>query len=283
MPAYGGTLAATHIVKGDCADVILDGVWLVVPPQARIAGVKPNERGKSTLLRALAGLEEPKLRASRAVHPISRFAASRKEGGRRGVSGGEEHAGSRTRISKRTTTCLAWTNQRTTATSPGLALPERSCAGRQARLSSSRSSAAAGPIVRARDGVRCQHERDYAEYRVERERMRRSCAETPGRSKRWPRQAGGAAGRGANALVLDEPTNHLDLGVIEESEAALTASREAWCSSRTTAVSSTQLDGTRTLELDICVLVCLPLRPGSAYAQIHRCPMSSILSERRSP
>ena len=59
MPAHDGTLTATNIVKSYGADVVLDGVSLVVPPRARIGVVGPNGSGKSTLLKVLAGVEEP--------------------------------------------------------------------------------------------------------------------------------------------------------------------------------------------------------------------------------
>ena len=72
MPARGGTLAATDITKGYGADLVLDGVSLVVPPRARIGVVGPNGSGKSTLLRLLAGLEEPDSgRVARRPHQLS--------------------------------------------------------------------------------------------------------------------------------------------------------------------------------------------------------------------
>lgn len=54
-----GTLAATDVIKSYGADVVLDGVSVVVPPRARIGVVGPNGSGKTTLLRVLAGLEPP--------------------------------------------------------------------------------------------------------------------------------------------------------------------------------------------------------------------------------
>jgi len=55
----GGTLAATNVTKSFGADVVLDGVSIVVPPQARIGVIGPNGAGKTTLLRVLAGLDAP--------------------------------------------------------------------------------------------------------------------------------------------------------------------------------------------------------------------------------
>jgi ATPase subunit of ABC transporter with duplicated ATPase domains len=54
-----GTLAASNLTKSYGADVVLDGVSLVVPPRARIGVIGPNGSGKTTLLRLLAGLEAP--------------------------------------------------------------------------------------------------------------------------------------------------------------------------------------------------------------------------------
>jgi len=58
MHDYGGTLAANDISVHRGADAILERVSLAVTPGSRIGVVGPNGRGKTTLLRALAGLEE---------------------------------------------------------------------------------------------------------------------------------------------------------------------------------------------------------------------------------
>ena len=55
----GGTLVANHISKSYGAHAVLEDVSLVVSAGERIGLVGPNGIGKSTLLRLLAGLEEP--------------------------------------------------------------------------------------------------------------------------------------------------------------------------------------------------------------------------------
>ena len=55
----GGSIVASNITKEYGATVVLDRVSLTVPPGARIGVVGPNGGGKSTLLRVLAGLDEP--------------------------------------------------------------------------------------------------------------------------------------------------------------------------------------------------------------------------------
>jgi ATPase subunit of ABC transporter with duplicated ATPase domains len=52
-------LVAAGVSKSYGAEVVLDGVDLVVPPRARIGLVGPNGAGKSTLLRLLAGVDAP--------------------------------------------------------------------------------------------------------------------------------------------------------------------------------------------------------------------------------
>jgi ATPase subunit of ABC transporter with duplicated ATPase domains len=58
MHQQGGTLAAHDISVHRGADAVLERVSLAVTPGSRIGVVGPNGRGKTTLLRALAGLEE---------------------------------------------------------------------------------------------------------------------------------------------------------------------------------------------------------------------------------
>jgi len=59
MHRLRGTLAAHTITKSYGDTVVLDGLSLAVTPSSRIGVVGPNGIGKSTLLRVLAGLEEP--------------------------------------------------------------------------------------------------------------------------------------------------------------------------------------------------------------------------------
>jgi ATPase subunit of ABC transporter with duplicated ATPase domains len=55
----GGSIVATNISKEYGATVVLERLSLTIPPGARIGVVGPNGGGKSTLLRILAGVDEP--------------------------------------------------------------------------------------------------------------------------------------------------------------------------------------------------------------------------------
>ena len=59
MQRYRGTLVARNIAKSYGDTVVLHRLSLTVPPSGRVGVVGPNGIGKSTLLRVLAGLEEP--------------------------------------------------------------------------------------------------------------------------------------------------------------------------------------------------------------------------------
>jgi macrolide transport system ATP-binding/permease protein len=67
----GATLVATDVTRSHGAFVVLDGVSLVVGPRSRLGVVGPNGVGKSTLLRILAGLEEPDSGRVTAARPAS--------------------------------------------------------------------------------------------------------------------------------------------------------------------------------------------------------------------
>ena len=54
-----GGVVAENVTKEYGTALVLDGLSLVVQPDARIGVVGPNGSGKSTLLRILAGLDEP--------------------------------------------------------------------------------------------------------------------------------------------------------------------------------------------------------------------------------
>jgi ATPase subunit of ABC transporter with duplicated ATPase domains len=69
MSRLAGSLVAAGISKSYGAGVVLADVDLVVPPRARIGLVGPNGVGKSTLLRLLAGLEEPDVGRIRRTPP----------------------------------------------------------------------------------------------------------------------------------------------------------------------------------------------------------------------
>ncbi len=84
-----GTLAARSITKSYGETVVLDGLSLSVTPTSRIGVVGPNGIGKSTLLRLLAGLEEPDSGRVTREPPGLEVAHLAQERGVDGLSGGE--------------------------------------------------------------------------------------------------------------------------------------------------------------------------------------------------
>jgi len=80
-----GTLVAANVTKSHGAQLVLKDVTVVVPPRARIGLVGPNGVGKSTLLRILAGLEQPdagSVRRSPPELPVGYLPQSRDTGSR---------------------------------------------------------------------------------------------------------------------------------------------------------------------------------------------------------
>jgi ATPase subunit of ABC transporter with duplicated ATPase domains len=84
-----GTLAAHSITKSYGGTLVLDGLSLSVTPSSRIGIVGPNGIGKSTLLRVLAGLEEPDGGSVAHEPPGLDVAYLVQERSENGLSGGE--------------------------------------------------------------------------------------------------------------------------------------------------------------------------------------------------
>jgi ATPase subunit of ABC transporter with duplicated ATPase domains len=82
-------LTAANITKYHGAQLVLRDVTLVVPPDARIGLVGPNGVGKSTLLRILAGEEEPDRGTVRRTPPGLAVGYLPQEGDQANASGGE--------------------------------------------------------------------------------------------------------------------------------------------------------------------------------------------------
>jgi ATPase subunit of ABC transporter with duplicated ATPase domains len=89
MHRLRGTLAAHTITKSYGDTVVLDGLSLSVTPSSRIGVVGPNGIGKSTLLRVLAGLEEPDAGAVSREPPALGVAYLAQDREAEGLSGGE--------------------------------------------------------------------------------------------------------------------------------------------------------------------------------------------------
>jgi ATPase subunit of ABC transporter with duplicated ATPase domains len=82
-------LAAANITKYHGPQLVLSDVTLVVPAEARVGLVGRNGVGKSTLLRILAGLEEPDRGTVRRTPPALAVGYLPQEEGPRNASGGE--------------------------------------------------------------------------------------------------------------------------------------------------------------------------------------------------
>jgi ATPase subunit of ABC transporter with duplicated ATPase domains len=89
MHRLRGTLAARTITKSYGETVVLGGLSLTVTPSSRIGVVGPNGIGKSTLLRLLAGLEEPDAGTVCREPPGLGVAYLAQERDEDGLSGGE--------------------------------------------------------------------------------------------------------------------------------------------------------------------------------------------------
>ena len=89
MHRLSGTLAARTIGKSYGETVVLDGLSLSVTPSSRIGVVGPNGIGKSTLLRLLAGVEEPDSGSVTREPPSLSVAYLVQERSADGLSGGE--------------------------------------------------------------------------------------------------------------------------------------------------------------------------------------------------
>jgi ATPase subunit of ABC transporter with duplicated ATPase domains len=228
MPAFGGTLAATHIVKSYGVDVILDGVSLVVPPQARIGVVGPNGSGKSTLLRVLAGLEEPdsgcvtRRPSDLSVHYLAQ------ERRRPGLSGGEAARQALYENLDAHDDVFCLDEPTNDLDFSGLALLERFVRRTSSAIvvvSHDRAflervvhrvvefeagtrrvrefSGGWADFERNRDAERRRHERAYAQYREERERLEALLRERRGDARggaKLAKASGGADRRGTHAL-----------------------------------------------------------------------------------
>src|SRR3712207_5966416 len=95
-----GTLVAANISKSHGAHRVLAAVSVVVAPRARIGLVGPNGVGKSTLLRILAGLEEPDAGRVRRSPPGLTVGYFPQEAPAADVSGGEAARAALARITE---------------------------------------------------------------------------------------------------------------------------------------------------------------------------------------
>ena len=214
-----GSLSVRDVSKSFAAVQVLDHVSLVVAPGDRIGIVGPNGIGKSTLLRVLAGLEQPD--AGTVVAP-----------GRRRLPAAGAGRARRARpcaTTSRGARASARPSRRWTRSPPGSAR-SLSSQPRTPRRSSGSSPSAAR--TSRRGSAPCS----------------RRWASAGAPEREVASLSGGEAARAALAAILlarfdvfllDEPTNNLDFAGLDRLERFLAASPRAWCSSPTTVRSST--------------------------------------------
>jgi ATPase subunit of ABC transporter with duplicated ATPase domains len=230
MLGMAGTLSATEITKSHGGETILDRVSMVVPPRARIGVVGPNGVGKSTLLRVLAGLEEPdRGRVTRRPPDLTvRYLAQQRE--RQGLSGGEAARAALREIFDSDDDVLLLDEPTNDLDFTGLALLERFVARTPAAIvvvshdrafleravervvefeaGTRRVQEYAGSWAeyeRSRDAARREHEAAYERYVAEREKLqalqraRQGQARRAG-SRKLARETGGSDRRATHAL-----------------------------------------------------------------------------------
>ena len=212
-------LSARDISKSYAAVQVLDRVSLVVPPGDRIGVVGPNGVGKSTLLRVLAGLEEPD--SGRIVRSGS-VAYLAQEPPVSGVSGGEAARAALGEVLRAEPDVLLLDEPTNNLDFDGLRWLERSLLRSQAGVVLvSHDRAFLDRVVTrvvefegetrrvreypgnwsdyaaARERARAEHERAYGEYIEERDRFTQLLSK-----RRSEARAGGAQAdrRGTNAL-----------------------------------------------------------------------------------
>jgi ATPase subunit of ABC transporter with duplicated ATPase domains len=245
-----GTLVASRVTKSHGADVVLADVSLVVRPRAWIGLVGPNGIGKATLLRVLAGLEQPDLgrveRIPRALAGGYLPQEADVEDGetllgylapRSGVLEAEQamdalaaRLGCEPELAERYAAALdrflalggADLTPHARAVCTALGLPAERLEEPASALSGTGRVGLArrDPAFALRGGGRRRGrgENDAGEVRAR--RGARAQAHDVPLARRGDAALASFMALGVNVLVLDEPTNHSDLAAIEELESA---------------------------------------------------------------